>query len=173
MWIDLLLEVDSSAMLMIFEQTLGRRPNSDQERENFLAETHTIVSNAFKNYLISKGAMVMTPILSRVKNTKDREVPIPPKHEVHRYALAGGSVGLTIVRFECPVKMKSTNRLRNTDIMAEAFPPPSAEDVALLNKATVLTSRFIEKLVALEENDNTRLAVPVFSASPLAEYFIL
>lgn len=171
-WVDLLLEVDSSAMAMIFEQTLGRRPNSDQERENFLAETHTIVTAAFKSALLAKGAQVMTPILSRVMRTKDRSVPLPDKFEKHRYVLAGGSIGLSVIRQECLLRQKSTQRLRNTDIMAEAYPPPSAEEVPLLSKGTVLTYRFIEKLVALEEDGDERLAVPVFSTSRLAEYFM-
>ncbi len=171
-WIDLLLEVDAAAMAMIFEQTLGRRPGSDQERENFLAETHTIVSTAFKSALINKGALVMTPALSRVKHTKDREVPVPSKCEMHRYVLAGGSIGLTVVRYECPLRKKSTNRLRSSDIMADAYPPPTIHENVLLNKGTVLTGRFIEKLVALEEEQDEKLAIPVYSASPLAIYFM-
>ena len=171
-WIDLLLEVDTPAMKMIFEQTLGRLPASDLERENFLAETHTIVSAAFKSALQAKGAQLMTPILSKVMRTKDRAVPVPPKCEMHRYVLPGGSIGLTIVRYECPLRKKSTQRLRNTDVMADAFPPPSVHENVLLSKGTVLTSRFIEKLVTLEEGEDTRLAVPVYTASPLAEYFV-
>jgi len=171
-WIDLLLEVDSSAMAMIFEQTLGRRPNTDQERENFLAETHTIVSAAFKSALLAKGAQVMTPILSRVMHTKDRSVPLPTTYEKHRYVLAGGSIGLSVVRQECLLREKSTQRLRNTDITAEAYPPPSVNEMPLLSKGTVLTYRFIEKLVALEEDGDERLSVPVFSTSRLAQYFM-
>lgn len=171
-WIDLLLEVDGAAMAMIFEQTLGRRPESIQERENFLAETHTIFSSAYKSALINKGAAVMAPILSRVVRTMDRLVPVPPKCEKHRYVLAGGSIGLTVVRHECPLQKKSTQRLRNSDIMADAYPPPSVNEIALLNKGTVLTYRFIEKLVALQEGHGERLTVPVFSISPLATYFI-
>jgi len=170
-WIDLLLEVDASAMAMIFEQTLGRRPNSDQERENFLAETHTIVCAAFKSALLAKGAQVMTPILSRVMHTKDRSVPLPNKYETHRYVLAGGSIGLSVIRQECLLREKSTQRLRNTDIMASSYPPPSEDEVPLLSKGTLLTYRFIEKLVALEEDGEERLSVPVFSTSRLAEYF--
>jgi hypothetical protein len=170
-WIDLLFEVDGAAMAVVFEQTLGRRPESIQERENFLAETHTIVSAAYKSALVAKGAQVMSPLLSRVMRTKDREVPVPAKCEMHRYVLAGGSIGLTVVRYECQLRKKSTQQLRNTDIMADAFPPPSVHENVLLSKGTVLTSRFIEKLVALEEGEEDRLAVPVYSASPLAEYF--
>ena len=157
---------------MIFEQTLGRHPESDQERENFLAETHTIVSAAFKSALIGKGAQVMTPMLSRVLRTKDRQVPVPPKCEMHRYVLAGGSIGLTVVRYECRLRKKGTHRLHNTDITADAFPPASVNEMPLLPKGTVLTSRFIEKLVALEEGEDHLLSVPVYSASPLAEYFV-
>ena len=170
-WIDLLLEVDDAALAMIFEQTLGRRPESIQERENFLAETHTIFSSAYKSALINKGATVMSPILSRALRTKDRSVPVPAKCEKHRYVLAGGSIGLTVVRHECLLKKKSTQRLRNSDIMAEAYPPTSVNEMPLLNKGTMLTYRFIEKLVALEEGQEERLIVPVFSTSSLAMYF--
>lgn len=171
-WIDLLLEVDSAAMAMVFEQTLGRRPKTDEERSNFLAETHTIVSAAFKAALVARGAPVMSPLLSKVLETKGREVPVGHKFEKHRYALAGGSVGLTIAKQDCPVKMKSTAQLKYTDIMADSYPPPTVHEVALLSKGTVLTTRFIDKLIALEEGEDTRLSVPVFTASPLAEYFI-
>lgn len=157
---------------MIFQQTLGRRPNTDHERDNFLGETHTIVSTAFKTALIEKGAEVMIPILSRVMRTKDQNVPVSSKCEMHRYVFAGGSVGLTVVRQECPLKIKSTQRLRNSDIMAESYPPPSENEIALLSKGTTLTYRFIEKLVELEEDAQVRLSVPVYSTSRLAEYFL-
>lgn len=171
-WMDLLLEVDSAAMAMIFEKTLGRRPKTIEEKTGVLAETHTIVSAAFKAALIERGAPVMTPLLSKVLDTKDRDVPVPHDIERHRYALAGGTIGLTIARHDCPVKMKSTFQLKHTDIMAEAYPSTSVNDVALLNKGTILTPRFIDKLIALEESEGTRLSVPVFSAPLLAGYFI-
>ena len=170
-WIDLLLGVDNAAMAVIFEQTLGRRPESIQERENFLAEAHTIFSSAYKSALVNKGAMVMSPMLSRVMRTKDRLVPVPAKCERRRYVLGGGSIVLIVVRHECPLRKKSTQWLRNSDIMAEAYPPASTGEMALLNKGTVLTHRFIEKLVALEEGQGERLAVPVFATSPMATYF--
>jgi hypothetical protein len=171
-WVDVLLEVNTAMMTLMFEQSLGRRPQSEQERENLLAETHTIISSAFKSVLIGKGAQVMTPILSRVMQTKDRRVPVTTNRERHRYELAGGAIGLTVVRNECLLKNKSTQRLRNTDIMAEAYPPSSVHDMPLFNKGTVLTYRFIEKLVAMEEDDEQKLSVPVFSISTLATYFM-
>jgi len=171
-WIDLLLEVDAPMMATMFEQTLGRRPQSEQERENYLAETQTIVSAAFKAFLVGKGAQVMMPILSQVMQTKDRAVPVSSKREQYRYELAGGNIGLTLVRNECLLRIKSTGRLRNSDIMAEAFPPPAVSEMPLLSKGTVLTYRFIEKLVALEADGEERLSVPVFSTSRLAEYFM-
>lgn len=171
-WVDLLLEVDAPMMAMMFEQTLGRRPQSEHERENYLAETHTIISAAFKAFLVGKGAQVMMPILSQVMPTKDRMVPVSAKREQYRYELAGGKIGLTLVRNECQLRVKSTGRLRNSDVMAEAYPPPSVSEMALLSKGTVLTYRFIEKLAAMEADGEERLSVPVFSTSRLAEYFM-
>lgn len=171
-WFDLLLEVDQAAMAMIFEQTMGRRPASEQERWNFLAETHTIVGAGIKTALANKGATVLTPVLSRVMRTKDHHLPPEAVRESHRYALAGGSIGLTIIRHECPLRKKSTASLQVTDIMAEAFPPPEINEVALLSKGAVLTERFIEKLTALDEVAEEKLAVPVYACSPLARYVL-
>jgi CheY-like chemotaxis protein len=171
-WIDLLLEVNASMMSTLFERSLGRRPHSEHERVNLLAETHTIISAAFKAFLVGKGAQVMNPILSQVMPTKDREVPVPSRREPHRYELAGGMIGLTIVRNECLLRIKPPVRLRNSDIMANSLSSPSVSEMALLSKGTVLTYRVIEKLAALEADGEERLSVPVFSTSRLAEYFI-
>ena len=170
-WVDLLLEVGSRAMTTIFEKSLGRQPVSDKERQQFLAETHTIISSAFKTELQGKGFMNFAPILTRVAHTLGCRMPVPPKRESHRYAVAGVTIGLTLVWRECRRQMLSPNWLRVSDIMADAYPPREVSENPLLSKGTVLTERFIEKLVTLSEGE-PKMEVPVFSASPLTIYFV-
>lgn len=171
-WLDLLLEVDTAAMNLIFEKALGRRPGSDKERQEFLAETHTIISSAFKMALQSKGFVNFAPILTRVLPTHGRRLPVPVKRETHRYDLAGVTIGLTLVWRESRLQLLSPNWLRVSDIMAESYPPAEANVMPLLSKGTVLTERFIEKLITLNEGETKKLVVPVFSASPLAVHFV-
>lgn len=170
-WLDLLLEVDTAAMAVIFEKSLGRRPISDKERQEFLAETHTIISSAFKMALQGKGFVNFAPILTQVLPTHMRKLPVPVKRETHRYNLGDVSIGLTLVWRECRLQKLSPNWLRVSDIMAESYPPPEINTMPLLSKGTVLTERFIEKLLTLNEGEPVKLIVPVYSASPLAVFF--
>lgn len=171
-WLDLLLEVDAAAMTTIFEASLGRRPAADREKQEFLAETHTIISSAFKMDLQRKGYGNFAPILTRVMHTQGSKMPVPAKRDMHRYTVAGVAIGLTLVWRECRRQMLSPNWLRVSDIMAEAYPPREVNENPLLSKGTVLTERFIEKLVTLSEGEPKKLEVPVFSASPLAVFFV-
>jgi len=171
-WFDLLLEVDAAAMAMIFEQTMGRPPNSDQERRDFLVETHTVVSAGFKAALSGKGAHILTPILSRVLPSKSSPMPVSTIRESYRYALAGGSIALTVLRHKCPLRLKSTRSLQAFDITAEDVNASQATDMAWLSKGSVLTDRFIEKLAALDEGKEEKLRVPVFECSPLVNHFL-
>ena len=130
-------------MAMIFEQTMGRPPNSDQERRDFLVETHTVVSAGFKAALSGKGAHILTPILSRVLPSKSSPMPVSTIRESYRYALAGGSIALTVLRHKCPLRLKSTRSLQAFDITAEDVNASQATDMAWLSKGSVLTDRFI------------------------------
>jgi CheY-like chemotaxis protein len=173
-WLDLLLGANATTMALIFEKALGRPPGSDREKQEFLAETHTIISAAFKVALQDNGFPNFAPILTRVRRTQGSQPPVPAKRETHHFTLqAGVTIGLTLVWRECRLQKMSPNWLRVSDIMAGAYPPTDGNELPLLSKGTVLTERFIEKLVRLseEEPEGEKMIVPVFSASPLAVYF--
>lgn len=167
-WYDLVLEVDRAAMAMIFEQTMGRPPVSEEERRDFLVETHTIASAGFKAELSSRGARVLSPVLSRVipsRLVRSRE--LGPGNFV-RYALAGGSIAFSLVRHGCPLRRKHIVGLDVFDVTAEDVPPPQEDEVPWLCKGSVLTPRFIHKLASLDRRRADRLVVPVYPGSPIA-----
>lgn len=171
-WCDLLLEVDKAAMAMIFEQTMGRPPESEQERKEFLIETHTIVSASFKSVLTNRGARILAPILSQAIPAQNLTIPHASVCESIRYVLAGGSIAFTIVRHSAPLKRKTVLTLNRFDITAEDIPPAKHNEVPWLSKGSVLTPRFISKLAALDTRRGDRLIVPVFPCSPIAASFL-
>jgi hypothetical protein len=58
-------------------------------------------------------------------------------------------------------------------MLAENVPSPSTKEVFLLNQGVVLSSRYIDKLVALAREEKPDLKVPVIAPSPLTEFFCL
>lgn len=174
-WVDLLVEVDQTAAATMFQRTLKRVPASTRETLDFLAETHTIISAAFKADFQAKGVEIITPILSRALRTGEahhRVLPVPPDRETRTYALPGFAIRATIVRHPGCVEMKTAGQLGESDILAEPFPPPEVSDLPLLSQGVILSERFIEKLSSLAESELKTLLVPVFQVTPLAAYFL-
>lgn len=174
-WLDLLLELDAGAATAMFQKMLKRPPSSHRETLDFLAETQTIISSAFRNDSQSRGGEVISPILSRALRTGEahhRALPVPPERETHTYALQGYAVRVTVVRRPDCIELKTAGQLQESDILAEPFPPPEVSDLPLLSQGVVLSDRFIEKLSSMAESELKTLLVPVFQASPLATYFM-
>ncbi len=174
-WLDLLLEVDQPTAAQMFQRMLKRPAASVRETLDFLAETHTIISAAFKADFQANGVEILTPILSRALRTGEahhRVLPVPPERETRTYALPGFAVRLTIVRHPGCVDLKTAGELGDSDILAEPFPPPEVSDLPLLSQGVVLNDRFIEKLSVLAESELKTLLVPVFRMTPLAKYFL-
>lgn len=174
-WVDLLLEVDAAAAGAMFQKMLKRTTASHRETLDFLAETQTIISAAFRNEAQSRGGDAITPILSRALRTGEahhRIMPVPPERETHTYALQGYAVRLTVVRRPDCIELKTAGQLSEADILAEPFPPPEVSDLPLLSQGVVLSDRFIEKLSSMAESELKTLLVPVIRASPLANYFM-
>lgn len=173
-WIDLLLEVDAAAAATMYQKLLKRAPASHRETLDFLAETHTIVSAAFRGDAQGRSGDVISPLLSRALRTGEahhRVLPVPPERETHTYALQGYAIRLTVVRHPGCVEMKTAGQLQQSDILAEPFPPPEVSDLPLLSGGVMLSERFIEKLSSMAESELKTLLVPVFQASRLAAYF--
>lgn len=171
-WLDLLLEVDAAAAATMYQKLLKRAPASHRETLDFLAETLTIISVAFRAE--ARGGDAFSPLYSRALRTGEahhRVMPVPPERETHTYAMQGYAIRLTVVRHPGCVEMKTAGQLREGDILAEPFPPPEVSDLPLLSGGVMLSERFIEKLSSMAESELKTLLVPVFQASPLAGYF--
>lgn len=173
-WIDLLMEVDAAGAAAMFQKLLKRTAGSHRETLDFLAETQTIISAAFRNESLVRGGDVITPIFSRALRTGEahhRVMPVPPERETHTYAMQGYAIRLTVVRRTDCIDLKTAGQLSESDILAEPFPPPEVSDLPLLSQGVMLSERFIEKLSSMAESELKTLLVPVFQASPLAGYF--
>ncbi|HTZ19389.1 MAG TPA: response regulator [Opitutaceae bacterium] len=174
LWIDLLLEIDREAATAFYEQALRRRPVTDREILGFLAETHTIVSAAFKAALQARGGEASSPMLSHALRTDRIEKPAPPvprDHETHTYNLEGFALRLTLVRQPCLIRIKMPNLLNTADILAEPYPSSEVSKVPLINQGVVLNDWYIEKLIAWADKEMKSQPVHVFQPSPLAKYF--
>jgi sigma-B regulation protein RsbU (phosphoserine phosphatase) len=174
LWIDLLLEIDREAATTFYEQALRRRPATDREVLGFLAETHTIVSAAFKAALQARGGEIMSPMLSHAQRTDRVEKPAPPvprEHETHTYTLNGFALRLTVVRQPCLMRVKMPNLLNTADILAEPYPSAELSKIPLINQGVVLNDWYIEKLITWADKEMKSQPVHVFQPSPLAKYF--
>ena len=175
LWVDLLLDADDGSAVAKFEAMLGRIPVSERELLDFLAETFNLLCTAIKTFLSAKGSTVFMPVISRSMRTTSFNVRPPAQAQVsrHRLALPGITLTINVVRQAAPTLYKSLGQLRELDMLAENVPSPSTKEVFLLNQGVVLSSRYIDKLVALAREEKTDLKVPVIAPSPLTEFFCL
>lgn len=173
-WFDLLLGVDQPTLETLFVNAMRRQPGSDRVIIDYLAETVNLIANDIKFTLENRSFTVTSPFLSRGSRATSlgRGLPVPQgMRERLDITMGDKRAELTIVRRPCPVKKKSAGQLNIGDILAEAFQPSDDYHIPLLNKGTVLSERFIERLVALTRDDRKTLHLPVFERAPLAAHF--
>jgi len=175
LWVDLLLDADDSSAVAKFEALLGRIPVSERELLDFLAETFNLLCTAIKTSLSAHGSTVFLPVISRALRASSFNVRPPAHAQVsrHRLTLPGINMTISVVRQAATPVTKSLGQLRELDMLAENLPSPSTKEVFLLNRGVVLNSRYIEKLVALAQEEKKDLQVPVIPPSPLTEFFCL
>jgi hypothetical protein len=170
-----MLDADDSSAVAKFESLLGRIPVSERELLDFLAETFNLLTSTIRTFLVAQGSTVFMPVISRSLRTSSFNVRAPAHAQVsrHRLTLPGISMIVSVVRQAAPTNSKSLGQLRELDVLAENLPSPSTKEVFLLNQGVVLNTRYIEKLVALAQEEKKDLQVPVISPSPLTEFFCL
>jgi len=175
LWVDFLLDVDDSSAVAQFEALLGRIPVSERELLDFLAETFNLLCTTLKTALTTKGSSVFMPVISRSMRTANLNIRVPAAAQLtrHRLTLPGIELVVSLIRQAAPILSKSLGQLREFDILAENLPSPSTKEVFLLNQGVVLNARYIEKLVALAQEEKKEIRVPVIAPSPLAEFFCL
>ena len=61
--------------------------------------------------------------------------------------------------------------MRQGDILAESYPPPSRTEVPIFKEGVAMTPRFIEKLVDQMEVEPADWTLAIYRPSPLAKFF--
>lgn len=168
---DLLLQMDKPVAEALYSKALRRPPASDRDTLRFLSEIQTVVVSGVRSALQSKDIESLQPFLSAAIG-QERVARMPELKSgtlSRRYDVEGGTLLFTLHRTDSRVLSKLPSQLRQTDVLAEAFPPPEVNEIPLLNRGVVLTDRFIEKLTSFSEVGT--LSIPVFEKSPLASLF--
>ncbi|HLP03550.1 MAG TPA: response regulator transcription factor [Opitutaceae bacterium] len=172
-WIDLLVEASPAVIGNFLTKTLHRRSNVQLPKPAFLAEALTVIGAALRTELRQRTCDTLMPFLSRglyVERPRLR-LPVPDDALTMHLEVGGDLLQLTAVDQPAPFRRKSSNHLRIYDVLAEAYPPPSVNEVALLNRGAILNDRFIEKLASFAEATSEQHPIPVYAPTPLAAFF--
>ncbi len=172
LWLDFLLEAGNDAAAGLCQKSL-HRPGQARELPAVLAETQTILSAALKTALQADAGAAFAPLLSRVRaaDKSSPALPIPERCLTHRFDLGESSLALTVFISECPPRKKRPEQLLPLDTLAEAVFMPDVPTIPLLKEGTALTPRHIQRIANLATAYNDEISVPVFTPSPLAEFF--
>ncbi|MFT3831279.1 MAG: response regulator transcription factor [Opitutaceae bacterium] len=172
-WIDLLVEASPAVIGNFLTKTLHRRSDVQLPKPAFLAEALTVIGAALRTELRQRSCDTFMPFLSRglyVERPRLR-LPVPDDAPTVHLEVGGDRLQLTAVDQPAQLRRKSSNLLRVCDVLAEAYPPPTVNEVALLNRGAILNERFIEKLAAFAEATSEQHPIPVYAPTPLAAFF--
>lgn len=172
-WLDLLLLAKGDAIGKLFAQSLGRPSNSMSENEVFFAELARVVGLGFVRTLNVRQAAATQPALSRTLNFSGRSgLPaLPLETRLYDLVIEGESVQLLLMFNEGACMQVSPSSLRESDILAEAYPPPSRTEVPIFKAGVAMTPRFIDKLVDQVDLEPSDWTLPIYRPSPLARLF--
>lgn len=172
-WIDLVIEAEPAVLTKLIELKLGGRSPRELPKQAFLAEALTIVSSALRAELRQRTCDTLMPFLSRALYLERsiHRLPIPDELQPLHLTVAGHSLTVTMLEHAAPKRRKTSTQLRLHDVLADAYPPPHVNEVALLNRGAILNDRYIEKLTAFAEATSEQHPIPVYVPSPLAVFF--
>lgn len=172
-WMDLLLLAKGEASGKLFAQSLGRVSTSMGENEVFLAELARVVGLGFTRTLNTRQASAVQPLLSRTLNFSGRTgLPrLPLDTKVYDLVIEGQEVQLLVMLSDDAAIRVSPSSLREGDILAESYPPPSRTEVPIFKEGVAMTPRFIEKLVDQMEVEPADWTLAIYRPSPLAKFF--
>jgi DNA-binding response OmpR family regulator len=172
LWIDVLLEATDDQVARICQKTL-RRPGQPAELPRVLAETHTILSTALKAAIQAKGGEVHAPLLSRVRIAGDAPAPAPTALHSRSlvFTVAESPLKLTMVVTPCKTQQKRPDQIDPLDTLAKPVFMPDLPGMPLLMEGIAMHPRHIQRLANLVTAYHQDFSVPVFTPSPLAEFY--
>ncbi len=170
-WLDFILEANADSASQLFEKSMRKRPANDRALLDYLAEILNLVTLNARSTLEDREYTMIAPFLSRglLLGSLSAALPIPTTtRETFSITIAGVSLGMTLVRHACPVRQKTAGQLNRSDILAAPFQPSDTYQIPLLNRGTILSDRFIERLIAFARSEGVPLKIDVFEPSPVA-----
>ena len=172
-WMDLLLLAKGDATGKLFAQSLGRASTSMGENEVFFAELARVVGLGFMRTLNARQACAGEPLLSRTLNFNGRSgLPaLPLETKLYDLVIEGQDVQLLVMVSDDAAIRVSPSSLRESDILAEPYPPASRTEVPIFKEGVAMTPRFIDKLVDQMEVEPPDWTLPIYRPSPLAKFF--
>ena len=172
-WLDLVLLARGDAMGKLFAQSLGRLSASMSENEVFFAELARVVGLGFVRTLNARHASAVQPLLSRTLNFNGRSgLPaLPLETKLYDLVIEGQEVQLLVMVSGGAYLQVPPSLLRESDILAEPYPPTSRTEVPIFKEGVAMTPRFIDKLVDQMEVEPPDWTLPIYRPSPLAKFF--
>ncbi len=173
-WIDLVIEIDAGAALVVYERALRRKPQSPADICGFLAETQAVIAAALKSALYSKGCHVTAPLLTRAEQRDlwDPALRIPGESELYRFDLDGVTLDLAVVCYPCAPRPRSPWDLRIHEVVAAPYPAARpANAPAIADRGEALTEHSIRQIADCADRMPREENVAVYELSPIAQRF--
>jgi len=173
LWLDLVILADAQPAEKLFEASLGRKPQNDQETSGFMAEMARMVSIGFGRMLTVRVGEVVHPLMTRGTRLWTLPAPVPLPYPLKSYDLLIENLPfrLSLSTEPCPKKLLSPEGVRVLDILAGPFPPREISPMPMFNAGVLMTPRFIEKMlthdVAVQQGDCALIRRP----TKFARYF--
>jgi hypothetical protein len=164
-WYDFVLEV-SRAVAINFYTTMRMSPPTEEAKLlGALCELQTKIIVAMQGELRQTGVETLFPFQSVASPSRVFRAP----ERLHRqnYFVEKLLFGLTVGCQPCACREESAAQLRPKDVLAEGY-PCLKETAVLLNRGTVLTTHFIEKISLFEHSRPDRPRAKVFRPSQTA-----
>jgi DNA-binding response OmpR family regulator len=172
-WLDIVLVGASSVAEKLFEQSLGRHPQSEAEITGFMAEMARMVAIGFTRMLKMRAVEGVQPLMSRALRLSISTASVPLPLETKSYDLVIEQLPFRLLTASepCAKRVLAPSAVHVLDVLAGPFPPREMGSVPTFNEGVVMTPRFIEKMlshdVAVQQGECAAIRRP----TKLARYF--
>jgi hypothetical protein len=173
LWLDLLLEADEASVAKLCALAKRRENFLQVELANFCAGILLSIGGEIRTILSARGSEVFAPFpVSTTENHAGRlSNRVQGASTRLHYEVDQATITLALLPHASPCQSLRADQLHAQDILANHYPPATAQEIAPFGKGLALNGPMLGKIKEVAQDTPGTPLIPCHRPSALAVYF--
>jgi len=173
LWLDLLLEADEASVTKLFALAKRRQDCGQDELAHFCAGILLSIGGEIRNILTARSGEVLAPFpVSTIENHAGRlSNRVQGASTRLHYEVDQATITLALLAHASPCQSLRADQLHAQDILANHYPPATAQEDAPFGRGLALDGPTLVKIKQVAQDTPGTPSIPCYRPSALAVYF--